>query len=96
MPDGEERQVIDLAWLALQPPFQGETDHDGFKLADRLYAYMEEVAREHPDSTEDMPVHLVCEIQNTRGLRFWQRMGFRQIGLVQVPDGPTYLRMVRP
>jgi GNAT superfamily N-acetyltransferase len=88
--------VIDVAWLGVQAQFQSETDHDGNKLADRLYAYIEEVAREHSDTTEDMPVHLVCDERNGRGLRFWERNGFEEIGRVTPPpEDVTYVRMIR-
>lgn len=88
--------VIDLAWLAVQTVFKSETDHDGNKLADRLYAYTEEVARESPSSTDEMPVHLVCDERNERGLRFWVRNGFDEIGRVTPPPGDvTYVRMIR-
>jgi len=76
--------------------FKSETDHDGYKLADRLYAALEEDARKNDDSTEQMPVHLVCEIENTRGLRFWERNGFVGIEPITIPQsGVTYLRMIR-
>jgi hypothetical protein len=43
-----------------------------------------------------MPVHLVCEIENSRGLSFWQRNGFVGVEPVTIQAiGVTYLRMIR-
>lgn len=43
-----------------------------------------------------MSVHLVCDIRNDRGLRFWRRNGFEGIEPVPIPSiDVTYLRMIR-
>lgn len=93
--DGEDQGlVIDIAWLGVATAHKGAVDQDGNKLADRLFSYLEDVAREHPDSRDDMPLHLVCDERNEAGIRFWQRNGFGEIGKVEIP-GLTYIRMLR-
>jgi hypothetical protein len=95
--DGTTRDygtVIDIPSFGLDTRFKSEIDHDGGKLADRLYAYIEEVAREHGDSRDEMPIHLVVDDRNDRGHRFWLRLGFVQIGEVVLPH-LTYRRMIR-
>jgi hypothetical protein len=43
-----------------------------------------------------MPVHLVCDERNDRGLRFWERNEFREVARVTPPPGDvTYVRMIR-
>ena len=81
--------------LLVNTQYKGEPDTDGNKLADRLFAYLEVVAREHEDSTDEMPLHLVCDSRNERGLRFWESQQFVEIGRIDVPGDMTYVRMVR-
>ncbi len=67
-----------------------------FTLTAACAAPSDEDAREHPDSTPEMLSHLVCDVRNTRGLRFWERNGFVGIEPVRIAaEDVTYLRMVR-
>lgn len=87
---------IEIAWFGVDSRYQGETDDKGRLIADSLYATIETIARGHPDSTDDMPLTLVCHVENRRGRRFWERQGYR---LIQDADAQVeknvYHRMVR-
>ena len=69
-------------------------DEQSGKLAPRFYVTVEGVARSHEYSTADMPVHLVCDVRNKRGQRFWQGLGFEEIERLKFDD-VTYTRMIR-
>jgi ribosomal protein S18 acetylase RimI-like enzyme len=92
--ENELRRVIDVPFFGLDTKFQGEVDHDGHKLAGRLFATLETVARANELVTEEMPMHLVVEEQNERAVQFWLGRGFQEVerrdyGSVQ------YIRMLR-
>lgn len=94
--DDDYGKVIDIAWLGLVSKFRGEVDHDGNKLAVRLYAALEEDAREHPDSTEEMFSHLVCDDRNRRAMAFWERLGFVTVDSKHIESiDVTYVHMIR-
>jgi hypothetical protein len=93
--DGYGR-VIDIAYLGVVSKFKGEVDHARRKLAARLYAAVEEDALAGDETTPDMPIHLVCDERNGRGLAFWVRIGFEEIdrqyiGALDI----TYVHMIR-
>lgn len=73
----EPLTVIDIPYFGVQRQFHGARDSEGRSVAGRLYATIEAVARMHPLATPDMLVHLVCDVRNETGFRFWQRQGFR-------------------
>jgi hypothetical protein len=86
--------VIDIPYFGVQHRFHGETDTDGRKLARRFYATVEEVARLHPDATDEMPMHLVCDVNNARAQAFWHGLGFIDVEPLQYDD-VAYTRMMR-
>jgi hypothetical protein len=89
-------KVIDIAYLGIVSKFQGEVDHDGYKLAARLYASLEDDARASEDSTDEMLVHLVCDDRNQRALTFWERNGFVAVESKYIPSiDVTYVQMIR-
>ncbi len=87
---------IQIAWFGVDLEYQGQVDDDGVRVADRIYASIEEVARRHPDSTDAMPFTLVCHVDNERGRRFWMSHGYTLIGdpKLRIEDD-VYERMVR-
>jgi Acetyltransferase (GNAT) family len=91
-------RVIDIAWLGLTSRFKGEVDHDGHKLATRLYAALDDDARQAPEATEDMATHLVCDERNLRARAFFEReLDFEEIERKYIPAlDVTYINMVRP
>jgi ribosomal protein S18 acetylase RimI-like enzyme len=94
---GEDREwtVIDIPFFGLDQKFHGEVDHDGHKLAGRLLATVEAVARRDDRVTTETPMHLVVEPDNERALRFWEGRGFQEVGRLTFP-GANYIRMLRP
>jgi ribosomal protein S18 acetylase RimI-like enzyme len=93
--EDEERTVIDIPYFGLDTKFQGEVDHDGNKLAGRLLATVDAVARREANVTNETPMHLVVEPENVRAYRFWCGRGFRDVQRLEFPD-VTYIRMLRP
>jgi ribosomal protein S18 acetylase RimI-like enzyme len=91
----EERTVIDIPFFGLDRKFHGEVDHDGHKLAARLLATVEAVARRDERAGSETPMHLVVERDNERALRFWRGRGFQEVGQLTFP-GVSYVRMLRP
>lgn len=87
---------IQIAWFGVDLDYQGQVDETGVRVADRIYASIEQVALRNPSSTEDMPFTLVCHVNNERGRRFWQRHGYQLIGdpKLRIED-KVYERMVR-
>lgn len=87
---------IQIEWFGVAVAYQGRTDDRGQSVAGVVYASVEQAARAHPDSTEDMPLTLVCHVDNDRGRRFWESRGYRLIPdpLAQV-EKDVYYRMVR-
>ena len=90
----EPASVIDVPFFGLDQRFHGEVDHEGRKLAGRLFATIEAVARMSPDVGDDMPMHLVCDVRNDRGLAFWRGRGFQDVEQLHFPE-VSYIRMLR-
>ncbi len=91
-----EERHIEIAWFGVDVTYQGHRDEAGHRVADRIYATVEEAALAHPESSDDMPFTLVCHVENSRGFRFWESHGYRLLPdpRDQVED-ETYYRMVR-
>ena len=87
---------LQIAWFGVDAAYQGATDHEDRRVADVIYATVEEAALADPRSHDDMPFTLVCHVENERGLRFWRRQGYGVIAdrRAQVED-EVYYRMVR-
>ena len=62
---------IGIDWFGVDVAYQRRKDDNGQSVAGVIYASLEAVARAHPDSTTDMPMTLVCHVENDRGRRFW-------------------------
>jgi hypothetical protein len=87
---------IEIGWFGVDLRYQGVVDDDGIKVADRIYASIEQVALAHPESTPEMPFTLVCHVDNERGRRFWRRHGYVLIGDPKLQlEKEIYERMVR-
>jgi hypothetical protein len=87
-------RVIDVPYFGVQERYQGETDLHGAKLARRLFVTLEAAARSHPESDDGTPMHLVCDVKNDRGQRFWQSLAFVEVEPLVFED-VTYSRMIR-
>jgi hypothetical protein len=83
------RLVIRVPWFGVDQRFWGERDSEDRSCARRLFATLEGDARSHEDSTDEMPIELFCDERNDRGLRFWSRLGFEDIGTA---DGAAHIR----
>jgi len=79
--------VIQIQYFGLDRRFHHATLPNGNKVADDLYATLEQDAAAHADSTREMPIDLLCAAENGPGIRFWQRQGFEVLGEIQ--GGPT-------
>jgi hypothetical protein len=87
---------LEIEWFGLDERYKGRTDEAGIKVADQLYSVVEQRALADPLTTPNMPFTLVCHIDNVRGRRFWERLGYRLVGppYPEVED-ERYYRMVR-
>lgn len=87
---------IEIAWFGIDRDYQGVCDENGDKVADRIYAAVEDKALAHSDSTPDMPFTLVVHVDNDRGRKFWLRQGYTLIGDPKLQiEKNLYERMVR-
>lgn len=87
---------IEVAWFGVVSSYKGAVDNGKVKVADRLYATLEQTALAHDRSDEDMPFTLACDVNNIRGRRFWENHGFRLIGPPYAKvEKDRYHRMVR-
>jgi hypothetical protein len=75
--DGSAIAVIRVPWFAANQRFHGERDSAERSCAGSLYSTLETRARLQ---LGDRPVELFCDERNERGLRFWCRRGFTDIG----------------
>lgn len=73
--DGK-RNVIRVPRFGLDQRFQGTSDDDGHKCADRLYAALEQDALGAAEGSAERFVELFCDSENERGVRFWGSQGF--------------------
>ena len=87
---------IEFEWFGVDVRFQKKKVMDEYSLAQLLFRVSEDAARNHPDSEEDMPMTLTCDVSNERGLGFWASQGFHEIknADLRVEKG-RYLRLVR-
>ena len=87
---------IEIGWFGVDQAYQGRRDDAGNRVADSIYATVETTALADAQSSDDMPFTLVCEIDNARGLRFWESHDYQLVPepQSQVEDG-IYYRMVR-
>jgi ribosomal protein S18 acetylase RimI-like enzyme len=87
---------IEIQWFGVHSEYQGEKDDDGHSVALLIYATVEEAALAHPESQDDMPFTLACDVENAHGQLFWERLGYRVVPEpdLKVEDG-RYYRMVR-
>jgi ribosomal protein S18 acetylase RimI-like enzyme len=87
---------LEIAWFGVDSKFQGQAGEDGIKISDSLYAIVEQRAEADDDFTPDMPITLTCHIDNVRGRRFWERLGYRIVGPPYAEvEKNRYHRMVR-
>ena len=92
--DGDEVTVIRIPYFGVDSRYKGERDATGESLAVRLYATIEARAANNPASAPGTPVELYCVESNDRGLAFWRKCGFRDIGPVYFKD-VQYRRMMK-
>jgi hypothetical protein len=92
-PDGSPGRVIRVPWFGVQTEHQGAVDAAGNKCAGVLYSTLEADALQHENSEPDMLVELFCDARNERGLRFWSRRGFIDIGPFE--EAPHLRRLIR-
>ena len=87
---------LEIAWFGIDKRYQGVTDPADRKMADLVFASVEGRAFAGGQSNEDMPVTLICHVDNFRGRQFWERQGFRLVGppYAEVEED-RYHRMVR-
>jgi hypothetical protein len=91
--EDETQTVIRVPWFGVTRELQGARTSQGHSCAGVLYATVEADAVGHAGSVPGMPVELFCDERNERGLRFWARRGFIEIGTA---DGAEHLkRLVR-
>lgn len=79
-PISQVESSVTLARFGIARDYQGKRDGTGVRISERLYSSIEEDVREHPRSDSSMAIFLACDSANTHGRRFWQQMGFEEIG----------------
>jgi hypothetical protein len=89
-----ERTVIDIPFFGLDRRFHGEVDLEGRKVAAVQFATLDALARRNPQVEEDTPMHLVVDVANERGQRFWVSRGFVEVERLDFGE-VVYLRMIR-
>jgi hypothetical protein len=96
-PSGWEPETfIRVVYLALDQRYRGERTSGGERVGDVFYATVERRARTHERSRPGMLIELFCDSQNGRGLAFWRRQGFRDIGPAYNRDSIRRLLRVTP
>ena len=91
-----EERHIEIGWFGVDAAYQGVRDDAGNRVADLIYATVEEAALAHPESSDDMPFTLECHVDNARGLNFWQSQGYDLLPDPQHRvENENYYRMVR-
>ena len=95
---GVEEMHIEIAWFGIHRDYQGMKADTGERCSVRVYATVLAHALADDDSTDDMPVTLTCHLDNDRGYKFWQSLGFSDAAEAEerLPDGQPqkYRRMV--
>jgi hypothetical protein len=87
---------VEIAWFGIASEYKGVADSSGATVAELLYATLESIALDHPDSASDMPLTLTCHVDNIRGRRFWERQGYKLVGPPYAEvEKNRYHRMVR-
>jgi ribosomal protein S18 acetylase RimI-like enzyme len=87
---------IEIAWFGVHTDYQGVRDEHHPTVAGLLYSTVEAAAKADPGSSDDMPLTLVCHVENERGLRFWRRRGYEVIPDPKLAiEDDVYFRMVR-
>lgn len=87
---------IEIAWFGIDSRYQGLCDTSGAKVADLVYASVEQQAVADPRSTADMPLTLTCHVDNFHGRHFWERQGYKLVGPPYAEvEKNRYHRMVR-
>src|SRR6202035_661133 len=59
-----QQRHIEIAWFGVHSDYQGVSDASGHSVAGVLYATVENAARSHVESTDNMPFTLVCHVDN--------------------------------
>jgi hypothetical protein len=85
---------IRIPYFGVDHHFHGRRNEAGERLADVLYATVEQRALSHPASSEGMPFELYCDEANIRGQHFWARNGYQDVGPAYHGD-KRYRRMIR-
>jgi ribosomal protein S18 acetylase RimI-like enzyme len=86
----EPDPVIQIQYFGFDRRFHGACLSDGTKCADRLYATLEDDALNHPDTTPEMTIDLLCVTDNTHGVAFWDRQGFKILGELERGQNKYY------
>jgi ribosomal protein S18 acetylase RimI-like enzyme len=90
---GKAEKHIEIGWFGIDSAYQ-DKKASGKSIAGALYRTVEGAARADAGSTPDMPITLVCHMDNENGLGFWQSRGFRFVNEAELED-EVYHRMVR-
>lgn len=92
--DGENTWAVHVPWFGIDGRYQGLRDDDGDLCADTIFATLVRHASSDTHVHAGMLLQLVCHVDNDRGLRFWKRHGFEEIGTSISPSG-TYRELAR-
>jgi hypothetical protein len=90
--DQSPQDAIRIPFFGVGTQYQGERNEPGHSTADDLYATVESDMRREVEG--DRIIELFCVEQNERGLRFWNRQGFTDIGKFPF-QSVSYRRLVR-
>lgn len=85
---------IEVGWFGVDSAYQGRADASGRSVAGGFNATLEARARASSRSTPEMPLTLVCHMDNESGLGFWGSRGYRVVNENELEDD-VYYRLVR-
>jgi len=95
---GRAERHIELAWFGVNIRYQGQVTDSNHLCADRILATVLADALNAADSSPDMPITLLCHVDNDHAHAFFERHGFVKVTDAYVArpvgDPERYTRMV--
>ncbi len=92
--EDELQPAIRIPYFGVDRRFRRTLGEDGRSLAGRLYASVEEAARQQADPEGALPFELFCVEENENGRGFWESRGFQDVGEAHFKD-VRYRRFVK-
>jgi ribosomal protein S18 acetylase RimI-like enzyme len=94
LPNGQSERAIEIEWFGVDVNYQHQRTDDDESIANKIFVTVEQRARSHEQSTQDMPLILEVDADNIGAQGFWEHLGFEFFEWAAVGDD-RYLRMIR-